>query len=383
MIRIWMISAFLLVASFVHAQKNKVTVGAEQLDVLLPLLKDKRVGLVVNNTSLVRKTHLADTLKSRGVQLIKIFGPEHGFRGDAADGEHVNDTLDARTGVAVISLYGKNRKPTPDQLKDIDVLIFDIQDVGTRFYTYISTMHEIMEVCSQLGKRLIILDRPNPNGSFVDGPIREEAFKSFVGMHPIPITHGMTVGELAQMINGEGWLEGGRKCKIQIIKIKNWKHDDEYSLPVRPSPNLPNDQAVRLYPYLCLFEGTVVSVGRGTPTPFQIIGNPEFKTLSYSFTPVPIKGVSIEPPLKNQLCYGMDLRNVKPAHKIDLQYLIQLYKLYPDKEKFFTAYFDKLAGTAQLKQQIKDGWTEEAIRKSWEPGLTAFKAKRKKYLLYP
>jgi uncharacterized protein YbbC (DUF1343 family) len=295
----------------------------------------------------------------------------------------VNDTIDAKTGVPVVSLYGKNRKPTPEQLKELDILIFDIQDVGTRFYTYISTMHELMEVCAQNGKKLIILDRPNPNGSFVDGPIREPELKSFVGMHPIPITHGMTVGELAQMINGEGWLEGGVKCDITIIKLKNWKHTDDYSLPVRPSPNLPNDQAIRLYPSICLFEGTVISVGRGTPTPFQILGNPELKGMSFSFTPVPIKGVSIEPPLKNQLCYGMDLRNVKPARKVDLSFLIMLYQQYPDKEKFFTAYFDKLAGTPKLKQQIKDGLTEEQIRKSWEPGLEEFKTKRKKYLLYP
>lgn len=383
MIRIWMLSVFLMSCVAAPAQKDKPIVGAAQLNELLPLLKNKRVGLVVNNTSLVNKTHLADTLLKSGVQLKRIFGPEHGFRGDAADGEHVNDTLDVKTGVPVVSLYGKNRKPTPEQLNNLDILIFDIQDVGTRFYTYISTMHELMEVCAQNGKKLVILDRPNPNGSFVDGPIREPELKSFVGMHPIPITHGMTVGELAQMINGEGWLEGGVKCDISIIKLKNWKHIDDYSLPVRPSPNLPNDQAIRLYPSICLFEGTVISVGRGTPTPFQILGNPELKDMSFSFTPVPIKGVSIEPPLKNQLCYGMDLRNVTPPRKVDLSYLILLYQKYPDKEKFFTAYFDKLAGTTKLKQQIKDGLTEEQIRKSWEPGLEEFKTKRKKYLLYP
>ncbi len=385
MIRICVLSIFLLGFASCEAQKTKpkASVGAEQLDQLLPLLKDKRVGLVVNYTALVGKTHLVDTLFKSGAQIKKIFGPEHGFRGDAADGEHVNDAVDAKTGAPIVSLYGKNSKPTADQITDLDILIFDIQDAGARFYTYISTMHYLMEACAENGKKLIILDRPNPNGSYVDGPIMEPELKSFVGMHPIPITHGMTVGELAQMINGEGWLVGGKKCDMQIIKIKNWKHDDDYSLPVGPSPNLPNDQAVRLYPSICLFEGTVISLGRGTRMPFQILGNPELKNMEFQFTPVAIKGMSIEPPLKDKLCYGIDLRTVTPARKVDLKYLILFYQLYPDKEKFFTPYFDKLAGTAHLKQQIKDGLTEEQIRTSWKPGLDAFNAKRKKYLLYP
>jgi uncharacterized protein YbbC (DUF1343 family) len=382
--RIWLLSVFLLVLIACDAQKTnlKVTVGAEQLDQLLPLLTNKRVGLVVNNTALVGKTHLVDTLVARGVQVKKIFGPEHGFRGDAADGEHVTDAVDAKTKVPVVSLYGKNYKATPEQVQDLDILIFDIQDVGARFYTYISTMHYLMETCAENNKKLIILDRPNPNGSYVDGPIREEEFKSFVGMHPIPITHGMTIGELAQMINGEGWLAGGKKCELQIITLKNWKHNDEYLLPARPSPNLPNNQAIRLYPSLCLFEGTVISIGRGTPTPFQILGNPELKDMPYTFTPVALKGYSLEPPHKDKLCYGIDLRTITPPQKIDLQYLIMFYQKYPDKEKFFTAYFDKLAGTARLKQQIKDGLTEEQIRASWKPGLDDFNTKREKYLLY-
>jgi uncharacterized protein YbbC (DUF1343 family) len=382
MIRIWVLSVFLLTVTIGEAQKPKVSVGAEQLNQLLPMLKGKRVGLVVNNTSLVRKTHLADTLVACKVQVKKIFGPEHGFRGDAADGEHVTDEIDSKTGVPVVSLYGKNYKATPEQVKDLDILIFDIQDVGARFYTYISTMHYLMETCAENNKQLIILDRPNPNGSYVDGPIMQSELKSFVGMHPIPITHGMTIGEFAQMINGEGWLAGGKKCNLKVIKIKNWKHDDDYSLPVRPSPNLPNDQAIRLYPSICLFEGTVISLGRGTPMPFQILGNPELKEMTFTFTPVPIKGVSIEPPLKDKLCYGMDLRTITPARKVDLQYLLLFYQKYPDKEKFFIPYFDKLAGTTQLKQQIKDGLTEDQIRASWKPGLDAFNAKRKKYLLY-
>jgi uncharacterized protein YbbC (DUF1343 family) len=377
-----MLSVFLLAITACEAQIPKVSVGAEQLNELLPLLTGKRVGLVVNNSSLVGKTHLADTLISRKVQVKKIFGPEHGFRGDAADGEHVGDAVDAKTGVPVVSLYGKNYKATPEQVKDLDVMIFDIQDVGARFYTYSSTLHYLMETCAENNKQLIVLDRPNPNGSYVDGPIMQPELKSFVGLNPIPIAHGMTLGELAQMINGEGWLAGGKKCNLKVIKLKNWKHDDDYSLPVRPSPNLPNDQAIRLYPSLCLFEGTVISLGRGTPMPFQILGNPELKDMTFSFTPVPIKGYSIEPPLKNQLCFGMDLRSVTPARKVDLQYLLLFYQKYPDKEKFFTAYFDKLAGTTQLKQQIKDGLTEEQIRASWKPGLDEFYVKRQKYLLY-
>ncbi len=384
MIRIWVIAVFLLSTSCsAQINKEKLAVGAEQLDQLLPKLANKSVGLVVNNTALVGKTHLVDTLVTLGANVTKIFGPEHGFRGDAADGEHVIDAVDAKTGVPVVSLYGKNSKPTAEQLQDLDIIIFDIQDVGARFYTYISTMTYLMEACADNNKKLIILDRPNPNGSYVDGPILQPELKSFVGMHPMPITHGMTVGEIALLLNGEGWLEGQKKCEVEIIKMKNWKHEDDYSLPVRPSPNLPNDQAIRLYPSICLFEGTVISVGRGTPTPFQVLGNPELKNMTYTFTPVPIKGVSIEPPLKNKLCYGMDLRSVTPARKFDLQYLLLFYQSYPDKEKFFTSYFDKLAGTTQLKQQIKDGLTEEQIRASWQPGLEEFKTKRNKYLLYP
>lgn len=384
MIRIWFIALILLSTSCsAQVTKSSLILGAEQLDVLLPKVQGKKVGLVVNNTALVGKTHLADTLLSRGVQVKKIFGPEHGFRGDAADGQHIDDTIDKKTGVTVISLYGKNSKPTAEQLQDLNVLIFDIQDVGARFYTYISTMTYLMEACAENGKKLIILDRPNPNGSYVDGPVMQPELKSFVGMHPMPITHGMTVGELALMLNGEGWLNGGVTCEVEVIKLKNWKHDDDYSLPVRPSPNLPNDQAVRLYPSICLFEGTVISVGRGTSTPFQVLGNPDLKSLSYSFTPVPLKGYSLEPPHKDKLCYGLDLRTVTPARKVDLSFLLQLYQLYPEKEKFFTSYFDKLAGTPLLKQQIKEGFTEEQIRASWQPGLDAFKAKRKNYLLYP
>jgi uncharacterized protein YbbC (DUF1343 family) len=362
---------------------TRVRVGADELDVLLPLLQKKNVALVVNHTSLVGNTHLTDTLISSGITVRKVFAPEHGFRGAAADGERVNDGVDAKTGLSIVSLYGSNHKPTVDQLADIDIVIFDIQDVGTRFYTYISTMHYVMEACAEQGKQMIILDRPNPNGSYVDGPIRVPELKSFVGMHPIPIVHGLTVGELAGMINGEGWLENGVKCNVKVIPVKNWKHADSYSLPVKPSPNLPNDQAVRLYPSLCLFEGTVISVGRGTQTPFLMIGNPEFKDMSFSFTPKPIAGMSNEPPHEGKTCYGLDLREVKVERRIDLKYLLDFYKKYSDKDKFFISSFDRLAGTAQLKDQIRKGWTEEQIREAWQEGLEHYRTMREKYLLYP
>lgn len=359
-----------------------VQCGADQLDKLLPMLKGKRVALVVNHTSLVGSTHLADTLKSMGVNIVKIFGPEHGFRGDAADGELVNDSVDVKTGIPTISLYGKNKKPTVQQLSNVDLIVFDIQDVGTRFYTYISTMHYVMEACAENKKKLIILDRPNPN-AFVDGPMNEKPGQSFVAMHAIPIAHGLTVGELARMINGEGWLTNKVTCDLEVINVQNWKRSEGYSLPVKPSPNLPNDQAIKLYPSLCLFEGTVISLGRGTPYPFQVLGNPELKNMSFEFTPISIKGVAVKPPHENKLCYGIDLRTASIDKKIDLSYLLMFYKAYPDKEKFFIPYFDILAGTPTLKQQIKDGLTEEQIRDSWKRGLEEFKTKREKYLMYP
>lgn len=359
-----------------------VITGADQIESFYKALTGKRVALVVNHTSRIGKTHLADSLKTLGVNIVKIFGPEHGFRGNAADGEHVNDSVDVRTGIALVSLYGKNKKPTQQQLEDVDVVIFDIQDVGTRFYTYISTMHYVMEACAEVHKKMIILDRPNPN-PFVDGPVNEKPFQSFVAMHPIPIAHGLTVGELAQMINGEGWLTNKLKCDIEIIKMSNWKHSDEYGLPVGPSPNLPNDQAIRLYPSICLFEGTVISLGRGTPFPFQVLGNPELKGMPFTFTPVTIKGVAVKPPHENKLCYGIDLRTETPERKIDLKYLFLMYNAYPEKEKFFTSYFDILAGTTTLKQQIKDGLMEDQIRESWKKDLDGYKKIRKKYLLYP
>ena len=365
------------------APATNVLVGAQQLDLLLPGLMNKRVALVVNNTSLVGKTHLADTLKSSGVRIMKIFAPEHGFRGTADAGEHVKDGVDVKTGFPLVSLYGSNRKPTTEQLFDVDVMIFDIQDVGVRFYTYISTMHYLMEACAENNKKLIILDRPNPN-AFVDGPVLEPAFRSFLGMHTIPLVHGLTVGELALMVNGEGWLGEGKHCDVEVIQIKNWKHDDPWSITVKPSPNLPNDQAIRLYPSIGMFEGTVMSVGRGTPMPFQVLGHPDLKNLTFQFTPVSVEGAAKNPLYENKICYGIDLRNVLPQRKTDLQYIMNMYQIFPDKEKFFNAKnFDTHVGTTKLREAIIDGKSEAEIRESWQADLNAYKKIRAKYLLYP
>ncbi|MFN3841232.1 MAG: exo-beta-N-acetylmuramidase NamZ domain-containing protein [Cyclobacteriaceae bacterium] len=363
-------------------QPDEPLVGARQLNELLPKLASQRVALLVNHTSLVGKTHLADTLLKRNVNLVKIFVPEHGFRGTADAGEEIKDGTDAKTGLPLISLYGANKKATPQQLADVDVVIFDIQDVGARFFTYVSSMHYMMEACAENNTKLIILDRPNPNG-YVDGPVLQPEFKSFVGMHPVPIVHGLTVGELALMINGEGWLGENKKCSLEVIPVKNWTHDDFYSVPVRPSPNLPDDQSIKLYPSTCLFEGTVLSVGRGTPTPFQVIGHPDLKDMPFQFTPVRIDGMSKNPPYENTPCYGIDLRKVPVKRQLDLSYLIRMYQAFPDKEKFFISYFEKLAGTGTLREQIKQGLDEATIRESWQDELTRYKEIRKKYLLYP
>jgi uncharacterized protein YbbC (DUF1343 family) len=357
--------------------------GADQIDVLLPKIKGQRVALVVNYTAVIGKTHLADTLKSYGVAIKKIMSPEHGFRGTATAGEHVKDGVDTKTGLPVVSLYGDNRKPTSAQLEDVDVVIFDIQDVGVRFFTYLGTLHYVMEACAENGKKVIVLDRPDPNGSYVDGPVLLLKHKSFIGMHPVPVVHGMTVGEYAQMINGEGWLEGKKKCDLEVVTMKNWTHADTYSLPLKPSPNLPNDQSVRLYPSICFFEGTALSLGRGTMMPFQVIGHPDLKNMPFQFTPVDVPGMAIDPPLENKLCFGLDLRQVDVLKKVDLHYLIDMYNAFPDKEKFFVPHFARWAGNEVLAQQIKDGLSEEQIRESWQKDLTAFKEVRKKYLLYP
>lgn len=361
----------------------KLETGADQIPHVMMKLKGKRIALMVNQTSMIGKTHLVDSLKALGVTIQKILAVEHGFRGTADAGEVFNNSTDAKTGIAIISLYGKNKKPTPESLADVDLVLFDIQDVGARFYTYISSLHYLMEACAENNKPLLILDRPNPNGAYVDGPILQKEFKSFVGMHPIPVVHGMTIGEYAQMINGENWLETEKKCALEIIKMNNWKHNDSYSLPIRPSPNLPNDQAIALYPSTCFFEGTALSVGRGTLHPFEWIGHPNLKNYSFQFKPVSMVGMSKQPPLENQVCFGLDLSNVAVQKRIDLSYLLELYKAYPEKDKFFIKYFDTLAGGEELKKQIIAGDSEETIRASWQPGLEAFKKVRAKYLLYP
>lgn len=367
---------------------SQVQCGADRIDVILKKIEGKRVGVFVNHTAVLGSVsngvHLVDTLKRAGVQLVKIFSPEHGFRGDADAGEDVANSTDPRSGIPIVSLYGPNKKPKPEVLKDLDVILFDMQDVGARFFTYISSLHYLMEACAEQGKKVIILDRPNPNGEMVDGPVLDKAFKSFVGMHPIPVTHGMTLGEYAQMINGEGWLEGGKKCALEVITMKGWKHGDAYAVPNKPSPNLPNDHAIKLYPSTCFFEGTVLSIGRGTKNPFEVAGHPNLKGIyDFSFTPVSIPGMAKSPLLENQTCYGIDMRGEPVPHRIELKYLITAYRNFPDKEKFFNSYFEKLAGNNLLREQIKQGLDEEQIRETWKPGLEAFRAVRKKYLLYP
>ncbi len=365
---------------------NKTTdikVGAEKMDMYLHLLKDKNVSLVVNQSSLVGNTHLVDTLLNSGIKIKSILCPEHGFRGTADAGEVVNNEIDSKTGLPIVSLYGNNKKPKAEQLTDVDIIIFDLQDVGVRFYTYISTMHYVMEACAENDIQFIVLDRPNPNGHYVDGPVLEKEYKSFVGMHPIPVVHGLTVGELAQMINGERWLAEGVKCKLTVVKMENWTRDTPYDLQVKPSPNLPNARSINLYPSLCFFEPTQISIGRGTLIPFQVVGSP-LSDGDFTFTPKSIDGMSKNPKHENEICKGMDLRKGEPLNNIDLQYLIEFYQNYPDKEAFFTnsRFFNLLAGNSTLQGQIKSGATESEIRESWEKELDEYKILREKYLIY-
>lgn len=392
--RVWWF-AFWLVCLFPHigvqavlAPKAPLKLGAERMEVVTRLLKDKKVGLVVNQTSILenRQVHLLDALLAEGIEVKKVFAPEHGFRGTADAGAEVDDSRDIKTGVPIISIYGKNKKPTAAQLADLDVVVFDIQDVGARFYTYISTMHYVMEACAENGKEFIVLDRPNPN-DFVDGPVREEGLQSFVGMDPLPLLHGLTVGELAWMINKEGWLKTTPDtCRLHIVKMENWRHGDPYWLPVKPSPNLPNDQAIRLYPSLCFFEATNVSVGRGTYFPFQVIGYPDKKYGDFSFTPVSLPGFDTNPLQKNKECYGVDLREYPFEGGLTLRFFLDFYTKAGKDQAFFFArpqWFDLLAGTKKLRFQIIRGLTEEEIRASWQPALDEYKNMRKKYLLYP
>jgi uncharacterized protein YbbC (DUF1343 family) len=380
-IPIWVLF-FMLSANACMAQRNEPSPAAYHTEDYLPYLKGKSVGMVVNQTSTIGNAHLVDTLKAQGVLIKKVFAPEHGFRGEADAGATIKSGIDEKTGLPIISLYGKNKKPTHEHLKDLDVVIFDIQDVGVRFYTYISTMHYVMQACAENKVPLLILDRPNPNGMYVDGPILEMEYQSFVGMHPIPILHGLTVAELAQMINGEKWLQNGLQCELKIIRNRNYKHSDFYSLPIKPSPNLPNDLSIALYPSLCLFEGTLISVGRGTPKPFQQIGHPSLTQFEHTFTPVSMPGSSVHPPFENEKCYGIIFQQKDFEEAISLRYLIDFYNQFPEKEAYFNSFLTKLAGTKSLQQQIEAGFSEEEIKMTWQAGLEEYKKIRNNYLIY-
>lgn len=360
--------------------------GIERYEIYHDALEGKRVGIVANHTSMVKEQHSVDFLRDKGVNLVRVFSPEHGFRGEAEAGRLTGDYTDAASRLEVISLYGKKKKPTAEDLKGIDLMIFDIQDVGVRFYTYISTLHYVMEACAENGIPLVVMDRPNPNAFYVDGPVLQKSYVSFVGMHPVPVVYGMTIGEYALMINGEGWLNGKRRCRLTVIPCENWKREEAVSLPQKPSPNLPDSVSVILYPSVCFFEGTVVNEGRGTMTPFQVFGHPDLKNMSYSYTPRSIKGMSESPKCEGQLCYGMDLRkeyhSVRERKKINLAWLLLAYRNYEGKESFFTPFFDQLAGNDLLRKAILSGESEEEIRNSWQPDLQAFREMRIKYLLY-
>jgi len=392
------VSVFVLFisAGFAQSAKSGIKTGADQTEKYFPLLRGKRVAIVANPTSQIAGIPLVDSLLHSGIRVVKVFGPEHGFRGNASAGVTVSDSHDPLTGIPVVSLYGKKSMPSKEDLKDVDLIVFDIQDVGARFFTYIITLQRVMQACADFHKPFLILDRPNPNGYYVDGPVLEDSLRSGVGLQPIPIVHGMTMGELGKMINGEGWLSNKIKCHLQVITLKNYTHASEYVLPVPPSPNLNTQLAVELYPSLCLFEGTVISVGRGTQNPFTILGAPPLAgKYEYSFKPVSIPGMSEHPLYQDSVCFGLSLGNadferIRIKKQIDLRWLFAFFNDYPDKTIFFDASrsnqignFDKLAGTANLRKQIIEGASEQTIRESWEPALSKFKTRRKKYLLYP
>lgn len=369
-----------------HPAADKILTGAERMDQYLPDLKGKNIALVVNQTSMVGNKHLVDTLLSKNIVIKEIFAPEHGFRGEADAGEEIHSAVDAKTNIPVISLYGQQSKPSAENLSGIDLVIYDIQDVGVRCYTYVSTLHFVMEACAEKNIPLLILDRPDPNGYYVDGPVMEKAFSSFVGLDPVPMVYGMTPAEYANMLNGEHWLENKVTCNLHFVLCEGYDHNTLYTLPVRPSPNLRSMTAIYLYPSLCLFEGTPISVGRGTDKPFMLIGYPDFKNGNAGFNPKKLPGAT-NPPYLNQVCKGFDLSGLNTGFFIEnkrlmFHWLADFYTSYPDKEKFFTPFFDKLAGTDLLRKQIEKGASEMEIRRSWEPGLSQFKTMRKKYLLY-
>lgn len=377
-------------------EKLQLKTGAEQTEKYLSLLKGKRIAMMANPTTIIGNKHLVDSLQDLGVNIVKVFGPEHGFRGNASAGVHVSDEKDAATGIPIISLYGKKNKPSKEDMADVDILIYDLQDVGVRFYTNINALSRLMEACAENGKEMLILDRPNPNAYLIDGPVLDMKYKSGIGMFPIPMSHGLTVAEFAQMANGEGWLKDKVKCKLTIIPVANYNHEMEYILPVKPSPNLNTQQSIMLYPSTCMFEGVYVNHGRGTYDPFTVLGSPDYKGIyEFSFTPTGIKGMSETPLFMNQVCYGLDLRNydveqLRKTKKINLQWIMELYKAHPHKEKFFDytlskemGSFEFRVGNGLIRKQIIDGKPESEIRASWEPGLSQYKEMRKKYLIYP
>jgi uncharacterized protein YbbC (DUF1343 family) len=377
------------------AAKKAIKTGAEQTEKYVPYLMGKRVAIMANPTSIIGHTHLVDSLQKRGINIVKVFGPEHGFRGNASAGATVSDEIDTRTGIPVISLYGKKNKPSKEDLADVDILIYDLQDVGVRFYTNINALSRLMEACYENGKELLILDRPDPNGYLIDGPVLDMKYRSGIGMFPLPMSYGLTAGEFALMANGEGWLKNKVKCKIKIIPVANYNHSMAYTLPVPPSPNLNTQKAVMLYPSTCMFEGVYINHGRGTYFPFTVLGSPELKGIyDFSFTPVSIKGMSETPIFMNQICYGLDLREydvslLRKSGQINLKWIMELYKAHPHKEKFFDSRLSKemnnieiQIGSGLFRQQIIDGVSEKEIRASWKPGLTNYKKMRKKYLLY-
>ena len=375
----------LFTSHFVFSYQNsEIKVGSEKMNEYLNKISNKSVGLLVNHSSSVSSTHLIDTLISKNINIKKIFSPEHGFTGNIERGKKVNgDTLiiDNKI-IPIISMYGKSRIPTKESMKGLDIVIFDIQDVGTRFYTYISAMHNMMNICAELGISLIVLDRPNPNSGYIDGPVLDMEYQSYIGMHEIPIVHALTVGELAMMIKGEKWIRNSEKLKLSVIKIDNWDHNKEYKLPIRPSPNLPNQQSILLYPSLCLFEQTIVSIGRGTPYPFQVIGHPNYDNKSFSFTPKSVTEES-KPKLENEKCFGIDLKKIKVKKELNIKYLIDFYnRLKSTNSDFFGKNFYRIAGNKILENQIKDGISESEIRLSWKADIDKYKKIRKKYLLY-
>ncbi len=383
-------------SSAVAPAAKPIITGADQTERYVPSLRGKRVAVLANPTTIIGSRHLVDTLPGMGVRIVKVFGPEHGFRGNASAGVKVQDEKDPVTGIPIISLYGAKRKPTRQDLADVDLMIYDVQDVGCRFYTNINVLRDLMEACAENDKELLILDRPNPNGYLIDGPVLDMKYTSGIGKFPIPIAHGLTIAEFAQMINGEGWMAGGLKCRLRIVPVANYTHDLPYTLPVKPSPNLNTQQAVLLYPSTCLFEGTALNHGRGTQFPFTVLGAPALRgKYEFNYTPVSIPGMSETPLHMNQVCYGLDLRGydtgiLRREKRINVQWMIDLYRAHPQKEKFFDrtqskeiGNIDGLAGVAEFRQQIIAGKSAEEIRASWEPGLSQFKQKRLKYLLYP